>query len=219
MQPNINTSAVEVRNLFPTPLVIYHVPEAETLSPALEKAIRAKMVTSPSVSKSNRYGWQSTDDIFDWTGDAGALLRSTTEALIASITKVFTPGSFELQPFNGTWLVNGWANVNTKGASNAPHTHPGCFWSAVYYVNDGGIAGTKDELGGHLQLGDPRGVAPIMFAPTIRVALRGCVSAGGNETYIPRTGDLVLFPSWLVHSVGEYKGDADRISIAMNFSV
>lgn len=222
INPTLNTGALEVRNMFPTPLVIYPVPEAATLGPALETVILQKMANSPSVSKSNRHGWQSSDDIFAWAGDAGETLKQTALAIINHITRVYVPGQFDLHPFNGTWLVNGWANVNRKGASNAPHTHPGCFWSAVYYVNDGGIKATADnaaELGGQLQLGDPRGVAPLMFAPTMRIALRGCVSAGGNEIYTPRAGDLILFPSWLVHSVSEYKGDADRISIAMNFTV
>lgn len=218
MQTPINTSAVEVRNLFPTPLVIYPVPEAATLCPALEQAIAARMASTSTVSKSNRHGWQSTDDIFAWTGDAGEALKQTALALIDTITRIFIPGSFDLHPYNGEWKINGWANVNRKGASNAPHTHPGCFWSAVYYVNDGGVSDGA-ALGGLLQLTDPRGPAPLMYAPTMRIGLRGCVSAGGTEAYSPKSGDLVLFPSWLVHSVSEYTGERDRISIAMNFSV
>ena len=31
-----------------------------------------------------------------------------------------------------------------------------------------------------------------------------------------RTGDLVLFPSWLEHSVAPFEGEAKRICIAFN---
>ena len=29
---------------------------------------------------------------------------------------------------------DGWVNINPTGAMNAPHDHPGAFWSGVYYV-------------------------------------------------------------------------------------
>ena len=40
-----------------------------------------------------------------------------------------------------------WANINRKGEGNAFHSHPGAFWSGVYYVDDGGIV-ADPSLGG-----------------------------------------------------------------------
>ncbi len=42
------------------------------------------------------------------------------------------------------------------GHGNEFHSHPGSFWSGVYYVDDGGIA-ADPALGGELEFMDPRG--------------------------------------------------------------
>ena len=42
---------------------------------------------------------------------------------------------------------------------------------------------------------------------------------GSVLTITPRPGLLVIFPSFVLHAVRPYRGDAVRISIAMNFGV
>jgi uncharacterized protein (TIGR02466 family) len=205
-----------VQNLFPTPLVIYALSDAPTLNAELKRVIHERRTTHPSVAKSNRKGWQSGDDFFNWAGAAGEQLRSTATSLVNQITKNYVPGDSSLAPFTGPWQLNGWANINPRGARNDIHSHAGCFWSGCYYVDTGSDGETADAP---LELYDPRGTAPIMYAPTLRMTLKGCVSAGGVETYAPRAGEMVLFPSWLLHSVGEQMNDAERISVAFNFSV
>jgi hypothetical protein len=48
------------------------------------------------------------------------------------------------------WRVNAWANVNRSGHGNEFHTHPGCVWSAVYYVDDGGAGESISSMPGSL---------------------------------------------------------------------
>ena len=62
-----------------------------------------------------------------------------------------------------------WANVNRSGHGNEFHSHPGAFWSAVYYVDDGGID-ADPSLGGELEFMDPRGPLPAMNAPHLGYA-------------------------------------------------
>jgi len=45
------------------------------------------------------------------------------------------------------------------------------------------------------------------------------LKAGANEAVIPKAGRLVMFPSWLLHQVKPYRGNAERISIAFNLTV
>ena len=60
-----------------------------------------------------------------------------------------------------------WANVCTRGHANQFHVHPGSFWSAVYYLDDG-YGGSEDPaLGGELQLLDPRMPAVAMASPEL----------------------------------------------------
>ena len=66
-----------------------------------------------------------------------------------------------------------WANVNRAGHGNEFHSHPGSFWSGVYYVDDGGI-GADPSLGGELEFMDPRaaGVGDVRAAARLRHAGR-----------------------------------------------
>jgi hypothetical protein len=65
------------------------------------------------------------------------------------------------------------------GHGNEFHSHPGSFWSAVYYVDDGGID-ADPSLGGELEFMDPRGPGPAMYAPQLAYGSAG-LSVGANE--------------------------------------
>ena len=88
------------------------------------------------------------------------------------------------------------------------------FWSAVYYVDDGG-AGPDD--GGELFFHDPRGLMPAMHDPLLKFRIEGCVTAGYTESLRPEPGLLVVFPSWLLHGVDPFHGVRPRVSVAFNF--
>ena len=122
------------------------------------------------------------------------------------------------RPVAVDWKVNAWANVNRTAHGNEFHTHPGAYWSASYYVDDGGI-GADPTLGGEFEIQDPRGVAPAMYAPLLALAVPGGQSVGASELIRPKAGSMLMFPSWLSHGVRPYKGDGTRISIAINLGV
>src|SRR6185312_14533673 len=84
-----------------------------------------------------------------------------------------------------------------------------CFWSAVYYVR------IDEGEGGELVLDDPRMPMMEMHAPFLRFR-----NAGGDKAIRlrPSAGQIVIFPSWLVHSVTPWQGEGLRISIAVNLS-
>jgi uncharacterized protein (TIGR02466 family) len=115
-----------------------------------------------------------------------------------------------------TWIGNMWATINRSGDADVYHSHPGSYWSGIYYVDDGGIAANQ-ALGGELEFLDPRGAVPLMNAPHLRIA--GHLSAGSSERLVPQAGRMVLFPSWVLHQVRPYRGTADRISVAFNLTV
>ena len=123
------------------------------------------------------------------------------------------PGYFAV-----TWTANMWANINRSGHGNEYHSHPGAFWSGVYYVDDAGID-ADPSLGGELEFMDPRGPLPAMAAPHLGYAIPGGLSSGATERIRPKSGRMVLFPSWVLHQVRPYHGTAERISIAFNLTV
>lgn len=213
-QPTNQTSSeFEARSYFPTPVAVLDLPESDRLNGVLGPMILDREKSQPSVDHSNLGGWQSTDDFQDWGGDAGAELLGHATALASHLT-----ADRDGKPVEIKWRVNSWANINRQGHGNEFHTHPGCFWSGCYYVDDGG-ADADRSLGGEFEIKDPRGVAPAMYAPNLCYSLPGCQSLGASELIFPRAGAMLLFPSWLSHAVRPYLGGGNRISVAFNLSL
>jgi uncharacterized protein (TIGR02466 family) len=111
-----------------------------------------------------------------------------------------------------------WANVFERGALNRLHSHPGAFWSGVYYVSDG--RRSKDEaVGADLVLHSPHELVSSMYAPDVHIRLPNGPRLSSTMAVNPRPGLGVIFPSWLLHEVDPYRGNGFRISVALNFSL
>lgn len=201
-------------NLFPTPLIIAEPPEAQALCAALKTTILAREAEAKGVKHSNLGGWQSPQDFFDWSGAAGARLAEIVRALADEhsgkrVGANIAHGSVR-------WHVGAWANVNRQGHENATHYHPGAYWSAVFYVDDGGING-ETKLGGAIEFQDPRGALTVMYAPDVKMDIAHCQAT--SEQLSPKSGMLVMFPAWLPHRVTPFLGAGPRISVALNLLV
>ena len=215
------SAAPEIVPLFSTPMVTIEVPGAAALNAELRQVIEQREKSHPSTQHSNLGGWQSSWDMDRWGGVPAIKLLAIGRNLANSVT-VDRKGNVGSGPYPGyfavTWGANMWANINRSGHGNEFHSHPGAYWSGVYYVDDGGIAADA-SLGGELEFMDPRGPLPAMNAPHLGCAMAGGLSAGATERVQPKAGRLVMFPSWLLHQVRPYRGDAARISIAFNLTV
>jgi uncharacterized protein (TIGR02466 family) len=200
-------------NLFPTPLVIATLPDAEALNVELKRIIFAREAAGESVQRSNHGGWQSSWDLHQWGGAPMHSVVAFVRAIVEQMTVDRAGKRHEL-----AWRINAWANVNRQGHGNQFHTHPGALWSATYYVDDGGV-GADPSLGGEFEIQDPRGVAPVMYAPYLTFPGPDGAALGEAQRLPPRSGMCVVFPSWLSHGVRPYRGTRERISIAINFSL
>jgi uncharacterized protein (TIGR02466 family) len=204
---------IQVQGLFATPVAAIMLPGSEALNAALQDTILRRRDAYPGVEASNNGGWHSTRDFAEWSGPEGRHLLATARSAVTQLTR-----DRNGHPVRPKWIVEAWANVNQAHSSNACHYHPGAFWSASYYVSDGGAL-NDPRLGGEFEMIDPRGAAPMMHAPMLKFAGEGGLSAGSAETIQPRPGLLFIFPSFLFHAVRPYRGNALRISVAMNFGV
>jgi len=198
-------SDAKVLRLFSTPVILGQVDEADALNAALERAILERQDQDPGLVRSNVGGWHSKPDLLAWAGEAGQkVARAVTE--LANAHTADAGG----KPVNVRWRVEAWANVSGAGHSNAQHIHGGCYWSAVYYVR------AEPSTSGHLVLHDPRMPALRMHAPGLRLKDAGPELIARIR---PEPGQIVLFPSWLAHSVEASNDEGARISIAMNLSL
>jgi uncharacterized protein (TIGR02466 family) len=204
---------MQITPLFPTPLIRVDIPDQDLIA-QLRRLILAHEAKDRGTSHSNDGGWQSADDFAEWGGTWGALVITTVRETVDRFTGYLENGA--LGPLPTAWQIQAWANVNRNGAANHTHFHPGSFWSACFYVDDGGIDG-GEALGGAIEFTDPRGALPLMYAPKHKMRVAHCLSAGLAERVYPKTGTLLIFPSWLGHSVTRYTGDGTRISLTMNF--
>ena len=119
-----------VRLLFPVPLVTVRLHDCTALNARLLAEIGARRAAEPGIDRSNRYGWHSDNDLFARTEPAHRKLAEELRAIVASSSAKLMPDlPGDLIPSH-----DGWVNVNPPGAMNAPHDHPGAFWSGVYYV-------------------------------------------------------------------------------------
>ena len=200
---------MRVDALFSTPLISLRLDDPEPTNRAILSAIAERRRTDAGRRRSNARGWQSGDDVFEWTGEAG--LRVLDACLSACAQHTDDVGMRDARP-RFAWQVQAWANVSPPGAGNDAHAHPGAYWSAVYYVDDGGA---PEGQAAALTLEDPRFPMNRMVQPDFRVKAQGFLDA--TEVVIrPEPGKMVIFPSWLRHRVPAHQGTRERVSIAMN---
>jgi len=199
--------------LFATPVIAESWPEAARFNQALRAAIVERRASDPGVSLSNILGWQSGNDMTRWGGDAARALSDYVTRRADGIT--FDKGQTD-PARRFAWSAEMWANVSERGASNQTHSHPGAYWSAVYYVDDGYGGSDDPALGGQLVFLDPRFPMVRMRTPDLRYR-RPDGSGDHHEVWMrPAEGRIVIFPSWLSHSVRPFEGPGTRISIAIN---
>lgn len=106
-----------------------------------------------------------------------------------------------------------WYHVTRHAGYTAVHNHPMASWSGVYCVDPGDGADGKAR-GGALTFLDPRGAAGMYVDPGNEHL--GRPFGFGALAYLLRSGQLLLFPSYLVHEVAPYFGQRERITVAFN---
>ncbi len=98
-----------------------------------------------------------------------------------------------------------WANMSPPDAAHAIHSHPNNFLSGVYYVQTNKGADT-------LTFHEPRSQTAIVKPP-----VTGLTAENTDQVIVKvSSGTVLIFPSWLMHSVDANKSDETRISISFN---
>jgi uncharacterized protein (TIGR02466 family) len=149
---------------------------------------------------SNGGGWQSEN--IDLATPELAELFGEVQKRLDEVHR-----AFEFSASLRQVITESWININQKGHFNYSHDHPGSLFSAVYYVKGG-----ADK--GELELKTP--IAPHTY--TISQEMVGSFNAFTGHAMVlpPVTGDLLIFPSWLLHRVNMSQSEEERISIAFN---
>jgi len=99
-------------------------------------------------------------------------------------------------------VVASWLTKTLKGQSIAPHSHRDKDISGVYYVNTNGEDGDL-----------------ILYSPNPVIDNTKFINSGNMLTIKPKPGQIVFFPSWLLHSTTKNNTDNVRISLAADLVV
>ena len=197
---------------FPTPIYVTKLHDADTLNHQLLKDIRAEQVKDQKgIQRSNFTnlgGWHSHNNLH----------KSKTFASIANRVKEAGRKISADCGYDPNWelrIGTMWSIANSKGSFNRSHIHPGCLWSGVYYVQ-------APKNSGKIEFTEPRTqhmMTQAKFDPNNKRP-RHCWT---KVRFEPQPGKLIIFPSWLYHSVepnlAEEEGEAsDRIIISFNLS-
>lgn len=189
--------------LFSTPVLRFHFPEHTELNPALLDVGAALRESSEGVEKSNRGGWHSDGNLFENPAAPIKILRSLAEESVhVGMKKIGAKADLNALSMK----LFGWMNANPAMGFNAPHTHPGAHWSGVYYVSQPEV---EQGNSGMIEFIDPRTDLPswrILDAPPFRM----------KKKFRPMPGDMILFPSYLVHWVYPNETSQERVTIAFN---
>jgi len=121
---NAPITAPQIVSLFPTPIVLFDVPDSAALNADLRRVIEEREKTHPTTEHSNEGGWQSSWDMDRWGGAPALKLLAIARNTANKVTtdRKGEPGQGPHPGFFAvTWRANMWANINRTGHANLMH--------------------------------------------------------------------------------------------------
>ncbi|NGY06978.1 putative 2OG-Fe(II) oxygenase [Solimonas terrae] len=206
-----------INPMFAVPSLLIDHPDHGELNRALRQLFLAREgqehYGNPGATmKINPGLFESTFRLFDWSEPCIARLRdfcwSTLYGLIGELNGYDTEVLRRLH-IN----ADAWFHVTRKGGYFGIHNHPMASWSGVYCVDDGGDSEAHPESG-MLNFQHPNPMS-AMYLDMAAANLRPPYSTAGRMFRL-RPGQLIIFPSWLLHQVMPFHGPGERITVAFN---
>ena len=189
--------------LFPTPIWTIQFENYKIVNEEMYQFIKNQQSNDQKgINKSNVKGWHSND--FELNDDEP---QKFIKFISNSIEQVMTDMKWEKNK-QSVKINNMWAIINTGGSANLRHQHGNSTISGAYYVR-----APKDS--GDIVFYDPR-PAPIYSHPNVESP--NLLNAQVNSI-TPKDGAMVLFPSYLDHSVNENLSNEERIVISFNIKI
>ena len=190
----------ELNLVFSTPIWTSLVDDYQNINAKMLNYIQSMHEKNPlGTMHSNVFGWHSENfDLEDET------VKFFISSIKTKIKKTIDDMCWDPEK-SQTKITNMWAIINKKGASNARHTHPNSYLSAVYYIK-------APKNCGDILFYDPRSAKVNRKPPTTKAN-----ALNSEEVKItPQDGMMVFFPSYLHHAVSENRSDEERIIISFN---
>jgi len=212
----------------PLPLNVnpaFAAPLAETRHPrpdALNQALRQLLLEreGPEAEPEQKVPtlkhrvFESDFRLFTWQAPCIQELR---QFVIGSVVRLVAQlNGYSNEQMAGMEVLNHtWYHITRTGGYASGHNHPMASWSSVYCVDPGDDEGADNPDNGVLRFLDSRPAASMFLDPGNMHLERPYNH--GSINYRLQAGQLVIFPSHLVHEVAPYLGQRERITVASNF--
>ncbi len=189
--------------VFPTPVWTQQLADYKEINEEMYNYIKSEQSEDQKgISKSNIKGWHSKDFNLD-----NLEVQNFIKFIFPSLEQVMTDMRWEKQK-QVVKINNMWAIINLGGSANHRHQHGNSTISGAYYVR-------APKNCGDIVFYDPR-PAPVYSHPNVESP--NLLNAQVNSIS-PKEGGLVLFPSYLDHSVNENQSEEERIVISFNIKI
>ncbi|MDX1489509.1 MAG: TIGR02466 family protein [Acidiferrobacterales bacterium] len=214
-------SQAKIASWFATPIATVRVADHETLNRALQALFLEKERAGDAFRHEIRIPTQvgpvfeSRFDLFDWSDPpVQQLAEACHDALYDLVQALNGYDDDEMASF--TFFYESWFHVTRNGGYQSIHYHPGASWSGIYAVRTGDAVADRPESG-QVKFYDPRGAS---FMHVDEGNRRTDPRFSTTPVYLShQEGQLVLFPSWLMHEVLPYVGQSERIVVAFNTAI
>jgi uncharacterized protein (TIGR02466 family) len=197
---------MQLASLFATPISMFENTDIALLGQEIAAILVAESLSTPTLSKSNVGGWHSK---YELQTRPEACFQKLSEHIVncarQTTEKIAKDTGRHVPPF--TAKAEMWAMVMRDGDYTVPHTHADAQWASVFYADAGDSDAKAHPDSGNITFLDPRaGYMPIT----------GLDIAAGEFVVKAKTGQLLIFPGWLMHYVHVYRGKRPRVSISCN---
>ena len=202
---------------FAVPMVFARLPDCEALNAELRELFLAKEAEGdryrnpePLVHR-NAALFESNFRLFDWPQPCiGKLREFCWKTLYRTIGEL---NGYDVATLQRLHLAHeSWFHITRKGGFFGAHNHAMHSWSGVYCVrHDGDDPASQSGL---LTFLNPN-IGASMYLDMAVASMRAPYTLTQRMLRL-EPGQLVLFPSWVVHEVLPYEGTTERITVAFN---
>jgi uncharacterized protein (TIGR02466 family) len=157
--------------------------------------------------------FESTFDFLSWPNDSVAEFKALFYGYLGSFVKIVN--ELDDEQLNTLRFDNHcWFHITRSGGYFQPHNHPNASWSAIYCVDPGDEQPVDESSAGSIMFTDPRQTNSYLDPANRK--MRRDMSFNAIRLR-PEVGEIIIFPSYLYHTVEPYIGKRPRITIAANF--
>lgn len=216
--PQVKQPAISVSPAFASPIVQTIMPNCQELNRRLHEMFlqwehdpdrKRSSVPTPVIKVAV---YESSFDLFSNPEPEIQALRQfclqTLGYVVAQLNDYSTAEMADLRIFEHSWY-----HLTRTGGYTAQHNHPMASWSGVYCVDPGDSVPDKPNNGA-LRFLEARTTASMYLDPGN--AHLQSPYAFGEMAFVLQPGQLLLFPSYLIHEVAPYYGRRERVTVAFN---